>query len=99
MFASATTLTYPGVQVFLIFGLRTKAHPLGWVAMVCPVCGHTGSQFLVREVTKFSLFFIPLIPIRTKHVVECQNPMCRSRVKISAGEARRMLNPGVGSVY
>jgi hypothetical protein len=85
--------------VFLIFGLRTKAYPLGWVAMVCQVCGHTGKQLLVREVTKLSLFFIPLIPVRTKHVVECQNPACRSRVKVSAGDARRLLGAGVGSVY
>jgi hypothetical protein len=84
-------------NVFLIFGFRTKAYPLGWVAMVCQVCGHTGNQFLVREVTKFSLFFIPLIPIRTKYVVECQNPMCRSRVKISASEGRRLLDAGVTS--
>jgi hypothetical protein len=29
--------------------------------------------------------------------VECQNPMCRSRVKVSGGEARRLLHAGVGS--
>lgn len=85
--------------MFLIFGFRTKAYPLGLVAMVCGVCGHTGNQLLIREVTKLSLFFVPLLPVRTKHVVECQNPMCRSRVKVSAGEARRLLNAGVGSVY
>jgi hypothetical protein len=85
--------------VFLIFGFRTKVHPLGWVAMACQVCGHTGNQFLVREVTKFSLFFIPLIPVRTKYVLECQNPACRSRVKIGAADARRLLDAGVGSAY
>lgn len=85
--------------MILIFGLRTKAEPVGWVAMVCQVCWHTGNQLLVREVTKFNLFFIPLLPIRTKYVVECQNPMCRSRFKMSGGEARRLLNAGVGSVF
>jgi hypothetical protein len=86
------------VNVFLIFGFRTKSYPQGWVAMVCQVCGHTGNQLLVREVTKFSLFFVPLFPVRTKYVVECQNPMCRSRVKLSGAEARRLLAAGVGSV-
>lgn len=85
--------------MFLIFGFRTKVHPQGWVAMVCRVCGYTGNQVLVREVTKFSLFFIPLITVRTKHVIECQNPMCRSRVTISGGEARRLRDAGVGSAY
>lgn len=83
--------------MLLIFGLRTKAYPLGWVALVCQVCGQAGSQLLVREVTKLSLFFIPLIPVRIKHVVECQNPVCRSRAKISADEARRLIDAGVGS--
>jgi hypothetical protein len=85
--------------VFLIFGLSTKAHPLGWVATVCQVCGHAGSLLLVRHVTRLSLFFIPLIPVRTKHVLECQNPMCRSRVPVSGGDARRLLDAGVGSPY
>jgi hypothetical protein len=85
--------------VFLIFGFGTKTYPLGWVAMACHVCGQAGTLLLVREVTRFSLFFIPLIPIRTRHVVECQNPMCRSRTKISSGEAQRLLQAGVGSAY
>ena len=85
--------------MFLIFGFRTKAYPLGWVATVCQVCGLAGSLLLVREVTKLSLFFIPLIPVRRKHVVECQNPACRSRVKVSGDEARRLLAAGVRSTY
>lgn len=85
--------------MLLIFGLRTKAYPLGWVAMVCQVCGRAGSLLLVREITKLSLFFIPLIPVRTGHIVECQNPVCLSRVKVSGGEARRLLDAGVGSAY
>ncbi len=85
--------------MFLIFGFGTKTYPLGWVAMACHVCGQAGSLLLVREVTKLSLFFIPLIPVRTKHVLECQNPMCRSRVPVNGGEARRMLDARVGSTY
>ncbi len=85
--------------MFLIFGFRTKAHPLGWVAMACRVCGQAGSLLLVREVTRLSLFFIPLIPLRSKHVVQCQNPMCGSREKVSSGEARRLLAAGVASSY
>ena len=83
--------------MFLIFGFRTKAYPLGWVATVCQVCGQAGSLLLVREVTKLSLFFIPLIPVRSKHVVECQR--CGSRVKVSDGEVRRLVDAGVGSPY
>jgi hypothetical protein len=84
-------------NVFLIFGFRTKAYVLGWVAMACQVCRQTGSLLLVREVTKLSLFFIPLVPVRTSHIVECQNPLCRSRGKVSAGEARRLLDSQMSS--
>jgi hypothetical protein len=82
--------------VFLLFGFRTKVYPLGWVAMVCQVCGQHGSGLLVKEVTKFTLFFVPLFPVRTKHVLECGN--CRSAVKLSNGEARRLLDAGASPV-
>jgi hypothetical protein len=83
------------VIVFLIFGFRTKVYPLGWVALACHVCGRPGDMFLVREVTKFALFFIPLITVRSRHVAECQNPMCRSRVKLDDREGRRLAAAGV----
>ena len=85
--------------MLLIFGLRTKVQVLGLVWMTCQVCGQPGHHQLTREVTKLSLFFIPLIPVRTKHVVECQNPMCRSRIKVGSDEARRLIDAGVGSAY
>ena len=81
--------------MFFIFGIRTKAHPMGWAPMVCPRCGQPGNALIVREVTKFSLFFVPLIPLRTKYVAECQAPMCRSRVALSRHEAQRLLAEGV----
>jgi hypothetical protein len=80
--------------VFLIFGFKSKLYPLGWVSLVCRVCGQAGSLFLVREVTKFALFFIPLFPVRSRHVVECQNPYCRARTKIDNDEARRLAVTG-----
>jgi hypothetical protein len=76
--------------VLLIFGFRTKDYPLGWVAALCHVCGRTGNLMLIREVTKLSLFFVPLIPVRTKYAVECQNPACRSRTRIDKRAAQRL---------
>jgi hypothetical protein len=77
--------------MFLIFGLRTTAKRLGPVSMICPVCRQLGGMLLVREVTKLSLFFIPLLPIRTRHVAQCTNPMCGARVAMTGGEAHRLL--------
>jgi zinc ribbon protein len=84
--------------VLLIFGFRTKAYALGWVAAVCHVCGRSGTLMLVRETTRLSLFFIPLIPVRTKYVLECQNPACRSRTRIDKREAERLRAAGVSPV-
>jgi len=84
--------------VLLIFGFRTKAYPLGWLAGVCHVCGRTGSLLLVREVTKLSVFFVPLIPVRTKYAVECQNPACRSVSRIDKREAGRLRTAGLAPV-
>ncbi|GAA0573715.1 hypothetical protein GCM10010172_67920 [Paractinoplanes ferrugineus] len=76
--------------MLLIFGFRTKAYPLGWVAAICHACGRTGTLLLIREVTKFSLFFIPLLPVRTKYTLECQNPVCHARTRIDKREAWRL---------
>jgi hypothetical protein len=83
--------------MFLIFGPRTKAELLGLVLMACRVCGQAGHLQLVREVTKLSLFFIPLVPVRTRCVVHCTNPVCGARVAVGADEARRLLAAGVES--
>ncbi len=84
--------------MLLIFGFRTKAYALGWVAAFCQVCGRTGNLLLVREVTKMSLFFVPLIPVRTRYALECQNPACRSRTSIDKREADRLRAAGVSPV-
>ncbi|WP_035855696.1 hypothetical protein [Cryptosporangium arvum] len=73
--------------MFVIFGFRTTVFPLGWVTMACHVCGQ-GRMALLREVTKFSLFFVPLFPVRTKYVAECGNPMCRTRRPASKSDSR-----------
>jgi hypothetical protein len=90
--------TNKGVLVFLIFGLRTKAVRMGLAAATCRVCGQAGSLLLVRESTKFSLFFIPLVTIRTKYVLQCMNPVCGARTAVDAGQARRLLAAGTGSL-
>jgi hypothetical protein len=78
--------------MFLIFGLSTKSQLLGLVSFVCRVCGNSGPHQLVREKTRFSLFFIPLIPIRTRHAVHCH--VCGARTRVPADEISRTLATG-----
>ena len=86
-----------GGPLFLIFGLRTKAVLLGLVFITCPVCGQHDTLQLARETTKLSLFFIPLVPIRTRHVLYCPDPACVGRSKIADSEARGLLVRGLAS--
>ena len=81
--------------MFLIFGLRTKVDVLGIVSHACAGCGRNGSGQLVRERTRLSLFFVPLIPIRTRYAVYCLDPGCGGRTRVSPDEARRLLATGV----
>ncbi|WP_127503885.1 zinc-ribbon domain-containing protein [Actinoplanes solisilvae] len=58
--------------MFLIFGLRSKDSIVGSRLGRCEVCGATAAQTLVRRTTKFSLFFVPLFPVRAaRYFVTC----------------------------
>jgi hypothetical protein len=59
-------------RVFILFGFRTSHRRLGVRTMVCDVCGFTAAQGLVKRSTKFTLFFIPLFPVkRATYLREC----------------------------
>lgn len=72
----------------LIFGLRTVAHRLGVLTLLCRNCGNTAAQVLSRRVTKFSLFFIPLFPVRTRYDMQCT--FCGVSSAVSKDEASRL---------
>ncbi|MFF5077258.1 zinc-ribbon domain-containing protein [Actinoplanes sp. NPDC000266] len=58
--------------MLFIFGIRSKDTILGSRLGRCEVCGATAAQTLVRRTTKFSLFFVPLFPVRpARHFVTC----------------------------
>jgi hypothetical protein len=48
----------------IIFGFRTKVQHLAMVTMICAYCGNTAAQALTKRTTRFTLFFIPLFPVR-----------------------------------
>ena len=50
--------------MFLLFGLRTKDHMVSTHMMTCEYCGWEAPQSVLRRSTKFTLFFIPLFPVK-----------------------------------
>ncbi len=74
--------------MLLIFGFRTALHRLGVLTLLCRNCGNTAAQVLSRRVTKFSLFLVPLFPVRTRYGVQCT--FCGASYDISKEEATRL---------
>ncbi|MFG1757065.1 zinc-ribbon domain-containing protein [Micromonospora echinofusca] len=74
--------------MFFIFGLRTKVSQSGVVQQVCRNCRNHAAQVITRRSTKFSLFFVPIIPIRTRYVQQCT--FCGAQYDISRAEAERL---------
>ncbi|MEW2539404.1 zinc-ribbon domain-containing protein [Micromonospora chalcea] len=74
--------------MFFIFGLRAKVVRSGVVTEVCRNCGNQAAHVITRRVTKFSLFFVPLIPLRTRYAQQCT--FCGAEYDISRAEAERL---------
>ncbi|WP_422753200.1 zinc-ribbon domain-containing protein [Micromonospora sp. WMMD708] len=74
--------------MFLIFGLRTRVTRSGVVTAVCRHCGNQAAQVISRRSTKFTLFFVPLIPVRTRYVRQCS--FCGAESVVDADAARRL---------
>lgn len=74
--------------MFFIFGLRTGVHRLGVATLVCRNCGNAAAQVITRRVTRFSLFFVPLFPVRTRYGMQCS--FCGAAYDVSKDEATRL---------
>jgi hypothetical protein len=76
--------------MFLLFGLRTREHLVSTRSMACEVCGVTAVQALVKRATKFTLFFVPLFPVRpSRYHLDCGN--CGAIRPVDRGVAGRLV--------
>lgn len=75
-------------RVIVIFGTKGYREVLATVMLVCSVCHNPAAQRIEKLVTKFTLFFIPLFPVSTRHQLQCA--MCAATSSISAEEAERL---------
>jgi hypothetical protein len=72
----------------VIFGFRTKVFVLAVLTWLCARCGNQAAHPLHRSVTKFTLFFIPLFPVKTKYTMQCT--FCGATSRLSKDEATRL---------
>lgn len=80
----------PGVIV--IFGTKAYRSVLATVMLVCSVCQHPAAHRIEKWTTKFTVFFIPLFPVHTRHVMQCA--MCGAESALSAADAERLVADG-----
>lgn len=56
----------------IIFGFRRRGKRLGVIALPCGNCA-SGQLVLHKMTRRFTLFFIPVIPVSARHVTVCPN--------------------------
>jgi adenylosuccinate synthase len=64
----------------IIWGFRTTARQLAVLVARCALQGHNAAHAVVLQRTKFTLFFIPLFPVRSKHLLVCS--LCGNAAKL-----------------
>jgi hypothetical protein len=73
----------------VIFGWRQTAKELAAMMMQCRRCGMPGWQHVVRTITWFTLFFLPVLPLWFSWKAICGT--CGNKQKISKGDADQMV--------
>lgn len=76
----------------IILGTRRKIVRLALLQLVCGSCGNPAAQALDRVVNRFTLFFVPLFPISTKHFLQCT--LCGAGREVSKDEAAGLQSGG-----
>lgn len=76
--------------MIIFFGTRAYFTALALVQFACPRCQVNAAQRVLRQITKFTLFFIPTFTTSTRYLTECTN--CGSTIAISEQQAHEYVN-------
>jgi hypothetical protein len=55
----------------LILGIRVSRVLMATLAYVCDRCGQNAAHQVVKQVRKFTVFFVPLFPVSTRYLDTC----------------------------
>lgn len=73
----------------ILWGWRTTVRHLATVVYMCSQTGQQAGYAVTKQVTKFTLFFIPLFPLSIKYRLECS--LCGESRKISREDADQII--------
>ncbi len=77
----------------IVMGIRSRAQHLGMPRLRCPRCGQDAPHRIVRSQRWFTLFFIPIVPFRSRYISTCN--FCGLNQRVDAELLRSALsNPG-----
>ncbi len=57
--------------MILVWGFKSYVQFLGIVTLICGRCHNLAAQRLDRRIRKFTLFWIPLFPVKRQTVLSC----------------------------
>jgi hypothetical protein len=72
----------------IIFGTKGYLYQLAVLTLVCAGCGNPAAHTLRKRVTKFTLFFVPLFPLRVKYATQCT--FCGTEQKLTREQAEQL---------
>lgn len=78
----------------IVMGVRGRAEHLGMPRLRCPRCGQDALHRIVRSQPWFTLFFVPVLPLRSRFSSTCS--FCGLTRRIDARAARSALGEPAG---
>lgn len=75
--------------MFFIVGTRPRARQLRALTMVCWMCSQPAAHRLTHEKNHITLFFIPLIPLKSRHTLQCL--LCGAAQELEELQAAEIL--------
>ena len=81
--------------MFFLFGMRTKAKPMGQVERPCTKCARNTMQTAIETKRWFTLFFIPVVPLGSSQVVRCN--LCGLTLKASPELSTQLSAKGMAA--
>lgn len=76
-------------RMFFIVGVRPSVRVLRTLTMVCWKCSNPAAHRLTEVKNRFTLFFIPIIPLSTKRVLDCL--LCGASQELSQEQVDSIL--------
>jgi hypothetical protein len=81
--------------MLFLFGVRTKAKPIAQIEYPCSKCARSTMYTAMESKRWFTLFFVPLIPLGSSHVVRCN--LCGLVLKCSPELKARLTSKAMAA--